>query len=137
MGYNPWPKTQTNTVAGRAGRTGDTTVQNSKIRRALPPRLGVVSAVYLKGGTQPIPFVKVKWYHDPTSESGWIPLEDHPMAIAQFYAARLEDLVNQYTVKVYYHSANSSSGVGRIVGNAQVDPEQVDPQIESSGVKLI
>jgi hypothetical protein len=137
MGYNPWPKTQTSTVAGRAGRTTDLTTQNSKVRRAMPVRLGVISAIYLKGGTQPIPFIKVKWVDDPSKESGWIPLEDHPMAIAQFYAAKLEDLVGQYTVKVQYHSENSSSGTAKIVGSVTIDPEQVDPQIESSGVKLI
>lgn len=137
MGYNPWPKTQPTTVAGTAGKGSDASVQNTKIRRALPPRLGVISAVYLRGGTAPMPFVKVRWVHDPSRESSWIPLEDHPMAIAQFYAARLEDLVSQFTVKVSYTNSSSRSGTAKIVGNAQADPDQIDPQIESSGVKLI
>ena len=135
--YNPWPKTQSNTIAGKSSRVADTMGQNSKMRRALPTRNGIISAIKMQGGTEPIPFVKVKWNDSPDVESKWIPLEDHPMAIAQFYAAKLEDLVGQYTVRVHYVTESSSSGIAKIVGNVTVDSEQVNPQIESSGVKLI
>jgi hypothetical protein len=97
----------------------------------------VIVEVAKKAGATPLPFIKVRWIDDPDRVSGWIRLEEHPMTMGFMYASRLEDLVGQYTVKVYYQNPNSKAGVAKIVPNTKIDPDMYDPQLESSGVKIV
>lgn len=136
MAYNPFPKTQSPTVAGRAGRVTDRSAQTTQ-QAQHPSRRGVIVQVLQKSGATSMPFVKVRWLDSPNTISGWIPLDEHPMSIATLYASRLEDLVGQYTVRVKFRSAHGSSGVAKIVPNKKVNPDEYDPQLVSTGVKIV
>lgn len=136
MAYNPWPKTQSTTVAGSAGRAQDAEVQGSKLKKFRAPRRGTIVQIYKKGGATSMPFVKVRWDDAMDITSGWIPLDEHPMMVAMTFAAKLEDLVGEQ-VKVHFHNQNSSAGSAKIVSGRVVDTDLYDPQIESAGVKLI
>ena len=57
--YNPWPKTQSQTVAGAAGRSQDSEVQGTKQRKYRPPKRGTIVKVFKKGGVTSLPHVKI------------------------------------------------------------------------------
>lgn len=136
MTYNPWPKVQTTTTAGSAGRSQDAEVQSSTQKKFRAPRRGTIIEIYKKDGVTSLPFVKVRWDNEQDITSGWIPLDEHPMMMAMTFAAKLEDLVGEQ-VKVHFHNQVSSTGSAKIVSNKIVDPDNYDPQVESAGVKLI
>lgn len=136
MPYNPHNSTQSGTIAGSSNRTNSHHVQVSQMKKALAPRYGSIIEVRMQGGTRATPFVRLRWIDQPTKESGWIPLEDHPNLISMVYAARLEDLIGNYTVKVTRRNANSSVGIGRIVANPTFSDDDYDTELPSSGVKI-
>ena len=136
MPYNPHNSSQSGSVIGASNRTNSHHIQVNQMKKALAPRYGTIIEVRMQGGTQPAPFVRVRWIDQPSKESGWIPLEDHPNLISMVYAAKLEDLIGNYTVKVTRRNANGSDGIGRIVADPTFSEDNYDLELPSSGVKI-
>jgi len=136
MVFNPTPMTGSpNTPGGVGKKRSDLQSGHSVVQRKHPYRYGTIIEVKKIGGATSVPYVRVR-FEDTGKESEWIPLQDHPMAIAQNYSSRLDDLVGNYRCKIETQTGNSSYGMATIVANREVDELNYDPDVEISGLRL-